>query len=143
MVSWHVEPRRALARDRGARQARKPAFEERFHVVRPEYRLGFARRQILIDRCISQLGHQAEASALGSQPRDLRCGVVEVTEEPSMGGTYENARRLSLLGWQQLVVDAIDAKRALLHRTRRGDELARTVRTRPGAKVASHALVLI
>src|ERR1700730_13848528 len=128
MASWRRRARRALAPDRGARQARKPAFEERFDVVRSEYRVGFARRQILIDRCISPLGHQAEASALGSQPRDLRCGIVEVTEEAGMRGTGEHARRLALLGWHQLVVDAIDAKRALLPRTRRGVELARTVR---------------
>src|ERR1700687_3794429 len=94
-------------------------------------------------RCVSQLGHQAEAAALGSQARYFRCRIVEVAEEPGMRGTGEHARRLALLGRQQHVVDAIDAKRALLHRTRRGVELARTVGTRPRAKIAPHALVLI
>src|SRR5260370_28198493 len=127
MASWQSRARRALATDHRARQARKPAFEECLHVLRSDHRLQLARRQIVIDRCISQLGHQAEASALGGQARYFRGWIIEVAEEPGMGGTGEHARRLALLGWQQLVIDAVDAKRALFHRTRRGVELARTV----------------
>ena len=55
----------------------------------------------------------------------------------------EDARGLSLVFGQPLVVDAIDAKRALFHRARALIELARAVGARPRTEVAAHAFVLV
>src|SRR4030095_4895154 len=46
-------------------------------------------------------------------------------------------------GIQRLVVDAIDAQRALLHRAALLAELARAVRARPRAQLAADAFVLV
>src|SRR5215468_3063789 len=60
-----------------------------------------------------------------------------------MGRACEYACRLSILGCEHLVVDAIHTERALLHRARRLVELASAIRPGPGAEVAAHALVLV
>src|SRR6478752_9668032 len=39
-----------------------------------------ARRQVLVDRLIAELGQQVEAAALGYQPRHRAVGVAQVAE---------------------------------------------------------------
>ena len=60
-----------------------------------------------------------------------------------MRRTREDARGLAVVFGQPLVVDAIDAKRALSSRARALIELARAVRARPRAVVAADALVVV
>src|SRR5208282_1564761 len=69
--------------------------------------------------------------------------VVEIAEQPRPRRAGEHACRLPVLRCPHLVVDAIDAERALFHRPRYRIELARAVRARPCAQVAAHALVLV
>src|SRR5450631_1251112 len=113
-----IAARCALAANDRIREACEPAFEQRARIVEAHKRFRLARRQIAIDRFITQLGEQAKAAARRRQARHFRIRIVEVAEEARMRRTCEHARRLALFGRQQLVVDPVDAQRALFHGAR-------------------------
>ena len=68
---------------------------------------------------------------------------MDVAEEARVGRAGHHARGLALRLGQRLVVDAVDAQRALLHHLLLLVELAHAVRTGPRAVLAADALVVV
>src|SRR5215813_13387597 len=124
--------------DGGAGEAGEPALEQRSGLVRTDDGWALARRKIAVHGIVAELRQKTEAAPLGGRPRYGGIRVVEVAEHARVRRAGEHAGGLPIFGRQQLVVDAIDAQRALLHRVRCVVELARTVWTGPGAQVAAH-----
>src|SRR6185436_2514499 len=74
---------------------------------------------------------------------DVRPGIAEIAEMARRGGAGGDAGRHALLGREGLVVDAVDAERALLHDAGILVELARAVGTGPRAQLAADAEILV
>src|SRR5579872_5538951 len=98
-----------------------------------------ARRQIFVGRPEAELGEQVDAAALRDQARDFAVWVGEVPEMACARRTGGDAGGLPLGGRQILIVDSIDAERALAHHAGCLVELPRAIRTGPGAELATDA----
>lgn len=77
------------------------------------------------------LRHQRITAALADGLADFGLRILDVAEQPRTGRAGLDAGRLAVLRRQQLVVDAVDAKRALGHHLPRFVDLARAVGGRP------------
>src|SRR3546814_7021963 len=93
------------------------------------------------DVCSSDLHlrHQVVTAALGHQPRHRAAGVTEVAEVAGTGRTGRHAGRHPVDLLQILVVDAVDAQRALLHHAVGMVVFPRSVGAGPGAPLAADA----
>ena len=89
------------------------------------------------------LGHQRVAAALADRLRDLGVRILHVAEQPRAGRAGLDAGGLAVVRRQLLVVDAVDAQRALGHHLALLVELARAVGAGPRAVLAADALVVV
>src|SRR5262249_22553910 len=101
------------------------------------------RRQVLVDRSVAQFRHQVVAAALGDELGDSGLGIAEIAEMPRMDRTGRHAGRHAIDFLEVLVVDAVDAQRAFLHRAGVVVVLARAIRASPGAELAADAQALV
>ena len=101
------------------------------------------RRQIAIDRRVTEFGQQRHAAAFGDELRHLRFRIAEVAEVARARRAHLHAGGLAFGLGEVLVVDAVDAQRALLHHAFDLAVLARAVRAGPRTQLAADALVLV
>src|SRR5258706_12880873 len=104
---------------------------------------GLPARQVMIGWLRVPFGHQLISVALADRAADFRFRIVDVAEEPRIGRARHHTGWLAFGFGFRLVVDAIDAQRALGHHLAALAELPRAVRTRPRAVLAADALVVI
>src|SRR5262245_8640971 len=106
-------------------------------------RLARARRQVLVYGRVAQFRHEVIAATLGHESRYIRAGIAEVAEVAGMrwAGRDAGGHAIDLL--EVLVVDAVDAQRAFLHRAGVVVILARAVWAGPGAELAANAQALV
>ena len=97
------------------------------------------RRQVLVDRLVAELGQQVEAAALRHQLRDGAVRIAQVAEVARARRAGAHAGGNAVLRRRCLVIDAVDAQRALLHHAVAVVVLARAVRAGPGAQLAADA----
>jgi hypothetical protein len=91
----------------------------------------------------TEFGQQRDAAAFGDELRTLRFGSPgRRSGAPRSGSTCTQAGSRSDSG-EVLVVDAVDAERALLHHAFDFAVLARAVRAGPRTQLAADALVLV
>src|SRR5690606_19940972 len=102
-----------------------------------------ARRQVAVHRRVAQLRHQRHAAARLHQAGDVGLRVAQVAEVARPRGAGLHAGGHALGGVEVLVVDAVDAQRALLHDPVHGAVFARAVGAGPAAELAPDALVLV
>src|SRR5207342_3860192 len=101
------------------------------------------RREVAIDRRVTEFGHQRHATAFGDELRHLRLRIAEVAEVARARGAHLHAGGLAFGFREVLVVDAVDAERALLHHAFDFAVLARAVRAGPRTQLAADAFVFI
>ena len=104
----------------------------RRHRLRPA-----SRRQVLVHRLVAHLRHQIEPAALGDKLRHIAVGIAEIAKVPRLRRAGGNAGRHPLRLRNVRIVDTVDAQRALAHHALVLVELARAIRTRPGAQLAA------
>src|SRR5262245_23568545 len=96
-----------------------------------------ARRQIFVHGPIAKFGQEIKATTVSHEPRHFAVGIAKVTEMPRAGRAGPHACGNAVVGGKVLIVDAVDAPRALLHDTVAQVVLARPVRAGPGAQLAA------
>src|SRR5690606_28648320 len=87
--------------------------------------------------------HQVDAAPFGDHYRNRRGRIAEVAEVAGIRRAGAYAGRYAVHLGDRLVVDAVDAQRALLHDARGDIHLAGAVRAGPGAQAAADALVFV
>src|SRR3954466_2269184 len=73
------------------------------------------RRQVFVDGLVSRFGKEVVAVPLRHELRNRRSRIAEVAEVTSACRTCFDAGGNAVLGGEILVIDAIDAQRALAH----------------------------
>src|SRR5688572_13286695 len=101
------------------------------------------RREIAVHRCVAEFGQQRQPAAFGHELGDLRFGIAEVAEVARACRTHLHAGGLAFGLREILVVDAVDAERALLHDALDLAVFARAVRACPRTQLAADALVFV
>src|SRR6478672_6504194 len=95
-------------------------------------RCGLAPREIMICGPRAPLRHELVSVALADGLGDFRFRIVDVAEEARARRAGHHARGTPVALVERLVVDAVDAERALGHLLALHVDLANTVGTGPG-----------
>src|SRR5262249_51367486 len=96
-------------------------------------------REVFVDGLVAELRQQVEAAALDHKLGHGASRIGQVAEVARARGAGAHAGRHAVFLWKALVIDPVDAQRALLHDAVAVVILARAIGAGPRAQLASDA----